>query len=52
MKKEIRLTPKNYKEYGYHYYYKIGNRFKFTIEKPSGYEEVYNDKGEYEGEFN
>jgi len=48
----FKLTPKNYKKYGYDNYYIIGKKkYRFTITKPSGYKEIYDEKGNYLGEF-
>lgn len=48
-KQKFKLTPRNYKKYGYDYYYKIGKKHKFTIETDEGDEEIFDEQGKYEG---
>ena len=50
--KLFRLTPSNYKKYGYDHYYLIGKgKYRFTIDTDEGYEKIYDEKGNYLGEF-
>lgn len=50
MEKKIKLTPKNYKKYGYDHFYKIKGEYKFTIDE-DGYEEIFDEYGNSEGEM-
>lgn len=45
-----KITPKNYKRRGYDNYYKIKGKYLFTIED-EGYEEIYDELGNYIGEM-
>jgi hypothetical protein len=47
-----KITKGNYKKLGYDSYYQTEgkNKYKFTKETDEG-EEIYDDKGNYEGRF-
>ena len=46
-----KITPQNYKKKGYQYYYKIGKKYRYSIETPDGHEIFYDENGKNIGEM-